>query len=90
MEYVTLAEAASFLGVSKATLRNWDRAGKLRATRHPINQYRVYAISELRVLQSQLSLLPQSIDESASLPKLDLRSAKRLISCVRSHSMRLR
>src|SRR2546423_15369880 len=39
---VTLAEAASYLGVSKATLRNWDREGKLKAHRHPLNRYRVY------------------------------------------------
>jgi hypothetical protein len=25
LKYVTLAEAAGYLGVSKATLRNWDR-----------------------------------------------------------------
>ena len=46
--FVTLAEAASYLGVSKATLRNWDKAGKLRAVRHPINKYRVYALNDLQ------------------------------------------
>ena len=30
-DYVTLAEASSYLGVSKATLRNWDKTGKLKA-----------------------------------------------------------
>ena len=28
-EYLTVAEAAEFLGVSPWTLRNWDKAGKL-------------------------------------------------------------
>ena len=35
-EYLTVGEAAAFLGVSKDTLRRWDRAGKLEARRHPI------------------------------------------------------
>ena len=29
-------------GVSKDTLRRWDRAGKLEARRHPITGYRLY------------------------------------------------
>ncbi|MGH9344884.1 MAG: MerR family DNA-binding transcriptional regulator [Terriglobia bacterium] len=42
--------AASFLGVSPSTLRNWDRVGKLKAIRHPINQYRLYSKVELQRL----------------------------------------
>ena len=56
MTFVTLNEAASYLGVSKATLRNWDKSGKLRAVRHPVNGYRVYALPHLQAIQSQLSL----------------------------------
>lgn len=55
-KYATLAEAASYLSVSKATLRNWDKAGKLRAVRDPMNGYRVYAIADLRQIQSRLPL----------------------------------
>jgi excisionase family DNA binding protein len=51
---IQLAEAASYLGVSKETLRNWDKAGKLRAVRHPINNYRVYRISDLDEIKSIL------------------------------------
>ena len=36
-EYLTVGEAAEFLGVSPWTLRNWDRAGKLKTLRHPKN-----------------------------------------------------
>jgi excisionase family DNA binding protein len=35
-DYLTVGEAAEFLGVSKDTLCRWDRARKLRAHRHPI------------------------------------------------------
>ena len=41
-DYLTVSEAAEFVGVSAATLRNWDRAGKVKAIRHPVNGYRLY------------------------------------------------
>lgn len=53
-DYLTVGEAAEILGVSISTLRNWDRAGRLRATRHPINQYRLYKRSELDALLRRL------------------------------------
>jgi len=55
-DYATVAEAAALLGVSTSTLRNWDRTGKLRAVRHPLNNYRLYKRADLlavfRTLQS--------------------------------------
>jgi len=44
---VTIASAAEIIGVSVATLRNWDRGGKLKAIRDPENRYRLYSISAL-------------------------------------------
>jgi len=49
-DYINVREAASLLGVSAGTLRNWDRAGKLRAKRHPINGYRLYETTALQKL----------------------------------------
>jgi PAS domain S-box-containing protein/excisionase family DNA binding protein len=46
-EYLTVGEAAEFLGVSPWTLRNWDKAGRLRAVRHPKNGYRIYRQQDL-------------------------------------------
>src|SRR4051794_34297408 len=46
-EYLTIGEAASALGVSVWTLRNWDRAGKLKARRHPVNGHRLYRTEDL-------------------------------------------
>lgn len=77
-KYATLAEAASYLGVSKATLRNWDRAGKLRAVRDPMNQYRVYAIADLRQIQSRLPLGDDEVPLRESRV-LDARSTRALI-----------
>jgi len=45
--YINIKEASEMLRVSKLTLRNWDRGGKLTAYRHPINNYRVYKVEDL-------------------------------------------
>ena len=49
-EYLTIKDAAEFLGVSPSTLRNWDRSGKLRTYHHPLNGYRLYLKAELEIL----------------------------------------
>ena len=46
--YLSIKQAAEILGVSALTLRNWDKNGKFPATRHPINNYRVYKIDDLK------------------------------------------
>lgn len=47
-QYLKISQAAQFLGVSRGTLRGWDRSKKLKAFRHPKNKYRLYRISELQ------------------------------------------
>ncbi len=49
-DYLTIKEAAAFLGVSPNTLRNWERNGKIATYRHPINHYRLYKKTELEAL----------------------------------------
>jgi DNA-binding transcriptional MerR regulator len=51
---MTVSEAATELGVAAATLRNWDRAGKLKARRHPINRYRLYSFAEILALKNKI------------------------------------
>lgn len=46
-KYITIKDASSILGVTKLTLRNWDKSGKLKAYRHPFNNYRVYKIEDI-------------------------------------------
>lgn len=58
-ELLTIGSAATLLGVSPDTLRNWDRAGKLRARRHPINQYRLYDRDELKALRLAIEGKPK-------------------------------
>jgi DNA-binding transcriptional MerR regulator len=47
---VRVGEAAAILGVTTKTLRNWDRQGKVKARRHPVNGYRLYLREELEEL----------------------------------------
>lgn len=54
-DYLSVSEAAAKLGVSPSTLRNWDRTGKLRPVRHPMNSYRLYKRSDLNALLTRLS-----------------------------------
>jgi DNA-binding transcriptional MerR regulator len=48
--YVRIGKAAKMLGVSIATLRNWDKSGKLKAYRHLMSQYRLYKIKDIEKL----------------------------------------
>lgn len=51
---LTISEAATFLGVSQVTLRRWDAAGKFKARRHPINDYRMYRKGDVERLRRRI------------------------------------
>lgn len=51
-EYLSLSEAADYVGKSKETLRRWDRDGKLSAFREPMSNYRVYKKEQIETLFS--------------------------------------
>ncbi|WKZ26159.1 MAG: MerR family DNA-binding transcriptional regulator [Candidatus Paceibacterota bacterium] len=53
-KFITIKQASDILGVSTLTLRNWDKSGKFKALRHPINNYRVYELSEIERLISEM------------------------------------
>ncbi|WP_409015041.1 MerR family transcriptional regulator [Archangium sp.] len=53
-EVLTLKAAAEVLHVSEQTLRGWDKAGKLRAKRHPMNGYRLYPRRQVLELRRQI------------------------------------
>lgn len=50
-DYLTVNQAAHYLGVSAQTLRRWDSEGKLKSVRHPGNGYRFYKRSDLEPLR---------------------------------------
>ena len=52
--YITIKQASKILNVSPLTLRNWDKNGKLKAHRHPMNNYRVYKIEDLETVIQEI------------------------------------
>jgi DNA-binding transcriptional MerR regulator len=54
MKLITIHKAAEILGVTPLTLRNWDNSGKFPASRHPINNYRVYKLSDIEKLLMEI------------------------------------
>ena len=54
--YITIKQASKILEVSPLTLRNWDKNGKLKAHRHPMNNYRVYKIEDLETVITEIEM----------------------------------
>ena len=46
-EYLTVAQAASLLGVATNTVRAWDAAGIIPSRRNPANGYRLFKRGDL-------------------------------------------
>ena len=53
-ELLTVKQAARFLGVADNTLRNWDMAGAIPVRRHPKNNYRLFAVTDLERIRRQI------------------------------------
>jgi len=53
-EYLTVKEAAKYLGISPNTLRNWDREGKIPVYRHPMSNYRLFKKEDLQEVLRQI------------------------------------
>lgn len=54
-EIVTIQEAAKILDVNPETLRRWDKNGKFKGFRHPINNYRVYKREDVYGLRTKMN-----------------------------------
>jgi excisionase family DNA binding protein len=53
-DYLRVGEAAKLLGVHPQSLRNWDNAGKLKAYRHSISNYRLYKLIDINKLLEEI------------------------------------
>ena len=51
---ITVKEAANLFGVTVQTIRRWDKLGKLKAVRHPMNNYRLYRLIELKEIAKKI------------------------------------
>lgn len=61
-DYLKIKDAATIVGVSPSTLRNWEKQGKLRAHRNPVNSYRLYKRNDLEALLIEISSSVNSMD----------------------------
>lgn len=69
-EHYLISEVADMLSISKETLRRWDKNGKLSPIRHPVNNYRVYHVDQLRDFE-ELGFLFKERDEKQEEPLKD-------------------
>lgn len=79
--FLSVGEAAELLGVTPATLRNWDKAGKLVPSRDPSNGYRRYPLKSLMAFVAEPQAAYQSPEMTAVCAKvaLDERAFRHLI-----------
>ena len=59
---VRVGQAAKQIGVSKETLRNWDKSGRLVATRHPVTGYRYYRQNDLDAFLRSVTTEQKKVD----------------------------
>lgn len=64
----TISEVANMLGVTKETLRRWDRSQKLVSIRHPINNYRVYHSTDLAQFEKIGFMFKNNIEQKNEAP----------------------
>lgn len=51
--FYSAAEVSDILGITKNTLFNWEKAGKIpRPRRDPMNNYRIFSEKDLKKLRS--------------------------------------
>jgi DNA (cytosine-5)-methyltransferase 1 len=46
-DYLTMTQAAEFLGVRVQTLNMWLRTGRIKSYQHPMANYRLYSKEDL-------------------------------------------
>ena len=68
-DFMKIADAAEYLGVSPNTLRNWETAGKIIAHRHPVNGYRLFKKEELDELLNRAAQRSSELDPVPSKPR---------------------
>ncbi len=57
-DFLMVSEAAKCLRVTVGTVRNWVKAGKLRAKRHPVNGYRMILKADIEALAREIQAMP--------------------------------
>lgn len=71
---MTVGEASDYLGVSPTSLRRWDRAGTLKARRHPVSRYRLYLKVDLDKFLGELGVVEEPVIRSSAANKKQKRA----------------
>jgi type II secretory pathway component PulJ len=66
-KYLKISEVAHRLHVCVATVRNWEEAGRIRSTRHPVTGARLFATADVEILRNGEPLGRRPIMASKSL-----------------------
>ena len=66
---LTIGEAARFLNISRDTLKNHESRGLIQSRRHPINNYRLYSLKDLRAFQTLLDRTTEPKDSKSKTTK---------------------
>src|ERR1700730_2946872 len=66
-DFLPLAQAAEYVGVSRDTLRRWDATNKLKSVRRPGSGYRFYRRSDLEPFRLEYKRAEQSVTQSDHL-----------------------
>ncbi len=77
-QWLSIGEAAKYLGISRDTLRRWEKAGRIKPVRSPTNR-RYYT---KKILDEILGGKIEPINEekvSKKAPRLTLSSSQKLI-----------
>ncbi len=53
-DLINVKKAAQILDVHPITIRRWNKAGKLKAARHPLNNYRLFKEREVHKLADKI------------------------------------
>jgi len=70
-EFLHVSDAAKCLGVTVGTVRNWIKASKLRAKRHPVNRYRMILKSDIMALAREIQAPPKmALSSGQRAPKM--------------------
>lgn len=66
-EQYTIAQVANILGVSKETLRRWDKNGTLIPERQTDNNYRLYSKSQLEMFEQAQQLFDSNWEQECQI-----------------------
>lgn len=66
-EQYTIAQVANILGISKETLRRWDKNGTLVPERQTENNYRLYSKSQLEMFEQAKQLFDSDWDKECQI-----------------------